>query len=81
MAAFSEDFLSEDDFGAVLATFCCYDYEKNDYGVKASEPVENIATDKKDYHKCSLCVLICWIVKVIIFNISKKGWFTRTPPM
>ena len=80
MAAFSEDFLSEDDFEAVLATFCCYDYEKNDYSVKASEPVENIATDKKDYHKCPLCVIVCCIVKVI-FSISKKGWFTRTPPM
>ena len=26
MAAFSEEFLSENDFEAVLATFCCYEY-------------------------------------------------------
>ena len=26
MAAFSEEFLSEDDFEAVLATFSCYEY-------------------------------------------------------
>ena len=26
MAAFSEKFLSEKDFEAVLATFCCYEY-------------------------------------------------------
>ena len=25
MVAFSEEFLSENDFEAVLATFCCYD--------------------------------------------------------
>ena len=26
MAAFSEEFLSENDFDAVLATFCCCEY-------------------------------------------------------
>ena len=39
MAAFSEDFCSEDDFEAVLANPCCYNY-----GTKFSEAVENIAT-------------------------------------
>ena len=29
MAASSENFLSEDDFDAVLATFSCYDYGAN----------------------------------------------------
>ena len=56
MAAFSEDFLSADDFEAVLAIFCCYEY-----GINASEAVEKIATDEKDYHKCSLCVVVCCI--------------------
>ena len=40
MVAFSEEFLSEDDF---FNTFCCYDYSSN-----ASEAIEKIATDKKD---------------------------------
>ena len=47
-----EDFLSEDDFGAVLVTFCCYDY-----GTNSSETVEEIATDQKDYHKSSLGII------------------------
>ena len=32
MTALSEDFSSEDDFEAILATFCCYYYEENDCG-------------------------------------------------
>ena len=36
-------------FEAVLATFCCYNH-----GAKASEDVEKIATDQKEYHNCSL---------------------------
>ena len=50
----SEELLTENDFKAVLATFCCYDY-----GAYASEAVQKIATDQKDYHKCSLCVMVC----------------------
>ena len=40
IAVSSEGFLSEDDFNAALAPFCCYDYSAN-----FSESVENIATD------------------------------------
>ena len=40
MAAFSEHFLSEDDFEAVLATFYCYP--------NAFDEVEKIATDQKE---------------------------------
>ena len=36
-----EEFLSENDFEAVLATFCCYDY-----GANASEAVQKTAIDK-----------------------------------
>ena len=50
---FCEELLSENDFEAVLATFC-YDHSAN-----ASEAVQKIATDQKEYHKCSLCVIIC----------------------
>ena len=51
---FCEEMLSENDFEAVLATFCCYDH-----GAKASEAVQKIATDQKEYRKCSSCVIIC----------------------
>ena len=51
---FCEELLSENDFGVVLATFCCYDH-----GAKASKAVQKIATDQKKYRKCSSCVLIC----------------------
>ena len=40
MAAFNEDFSSGDDFEAVLAISCCYDYGKN-----TSKTVEKIATE------------------------------------
>lgn len=40
MAASSENFLSEDDFDAVLATFCCYSYDAG-----PSEADEEIVTD------------------------------------
>ena len=46
---FCEEWLIENDFGDVLATFCCCDYCANAY-----EAVHKIATDQKDYHKCSL---------------------------
>ena len=48
-----EELLSESNFEAVLTTFCCYDY-----GVSASEAVQKIATDQKDYQKCSSCVIV-----------------------
>ena len=43
---FCEELLSENDFKAVLATFCCCDH-----GSKASEAVQKIATDEKEYRK------------------------------
>ena len=45
---FCEELLSENGFEAVSGTFCCYDYSAN-----ASEAVQKIATDQKDYKKCS----------------------------
>ena len=42
------ELFSENDFEAVLITFCY------DYGANASEAVQKMATDPKDYHKCSL---------------------------
>ena len=39
---FYKEFLSENDFETVLATFFCYDH-----GAKAFEAVQKIATDKK----------------------------------
>ena len=40
---FCEELLSENDFEAVLGTFCCYDH-----GVKASEAVQKITADQKE---------------------------------
>ena len=50
---FCEELLSENHFEAVLATFCCYEY-----GGNASEAVQKIAADQKDYPKCSSCVIV-----------------------
>ena len=51
---FCEELLSENDFEAVLAIFCCYDHDPN-----ASEAVQKIAIDQKEYRKHSLCIIIC----------------------
>ena len=48
-----EELLSENHFEAVLPTFCYYEH-----GAKASEAVQKISTNQKEYHKCSLCVII-----------------------
>ena len=45
---------SENDFEAVLTTFCYYDH-----GAKASEVVQKIAAGQKEYRKCSSWVIIC----------------------
>ena len=54
MAACSEVFFCVDDFDAVLAIFRSYDHDVN-----TSKAVEKIATDEKDYLKCSLCFIAC----------------------
>ena len=66
---FCEDLLSENDFEAVLATFCCYNY-----CASASEAVQKINTDQNDYHKCLSCVTVCWIAKIYQSITLKKGW-------
>ena len=65
---FCEEFLNENNFEAVLASFCCYDY-----GANNSEAVQKITTDQKVYQKCSSCVyslLKQWLKKLV----------TNTPP-
>ena len=59
MEVFIKEFLSGDDFGAVLAVFCCYDYELN-----AFEVIERIAANEKNNDKCSLCAVVCCIAAV-----------------
>lgn len=54
MAAWSVDFLCEDDFDALLVISGSYDY-----GANASEEVKKIATCENDYNKCSLYVTVC----------------------
>ena len=46
--------VNKNDFQAVSATFYCYDQ-----GAMASEEVQKITADQKEYRKCSLRVLIC----------------------
>ena len=53
-SGFCEKLLSENDFETVLSTFGCYDY-----GTNASEVVQKTATNQKEYHKCSLCLMVC----------------------
>ena len=54
---------------AILAFFCCYDH-----GAKASKAVQKIATDQKEYPKCSSCVIICWIVKIYLSINNSEKW-------
>ena len=57
----------ENDCKTVLATFCCYDY-----GPNASEAVQKIAADHKEYHQ---------IAKIYLsINNSEKRLVTSTPP-
>ena len=72
MAVFREVFHSENDFQAVLANFCCYDY-----GANASEAVEKIATNQKDYRRCFFGVKVYCIAKVHHQNNNKKNWFLK----
>ena len=71
----SEEFLSGKDFEAVLATSCC-----QAYGANASDTVQKIASDHKDDHKCSSCVIVCWKAeKYQSITLKKFGYFlTRT---
>ena len=74
---FCEELLSGNGSVAVLATFCCYNHSD-----KASQVVQKIATDQKEYRKCYSCVIICWIVKIYLsINNSEKWLATRIPPM
>ena len=66
---FWEDLLSENDFEAVLTTFCCYDNSPS-----AFEEVQKITADQKDCRKCSSCVIVCWIAKIYHSIIVNKGW-------
>ena len=64
MAAFSEDFLSQDDFEAVLVTLGCYHY-----GTNSSETVQKIATDQK------IITHRRWVIaNPPSINHNKKGW-------
>ena len=51
---FCEELLSENDFDVLLATFCCYEH-----GANASETVQRIVTNQKEYSKYSLYIIIC----------------------
>ena len=63
-----QELLSENNFEAALAFFCCYDY-----GAYASEAVYKTAIDKKN-DKCCSCVIVCWIAKTYQWITAEKGW-------
>ena len=52
--SFCEELVSENDSEAVLVSFCCYDH-----GGNASEAVQKIASDQKEYRKCSSFGCVC----------------------
>ena len=54
MVTLKKELPNKNDFEAVLASFCCYEYN-----AIVSEAVQKIPTDQKDYHKCSSCVIVC----------------------
>ena len=55
-------------FQGIFANFCY------GYGANASEAVQKIATDQRNYHKCSSCVITCWIAKIYQSITVKKDW-------
>ena len=56
---FCEEMHRENDSEVVLAISCCYHHI-----AKASEAVQTIAIDQKEYRKCSSSVKICGIPKI-----------------
>ena len=43
----------------------------------SSEAVQKIARVRRDYHKCSSCVIVCWIAKIYQSITDKKDWLLR----
>ena len=71
---FYEELLGESEFESVLAIFSCYDH-----GAKGSEAVQKIAAaDQKEYRKCSLSVMICWIAKIYLSIKNSEKWLVTT---
>ena len=59
----------------LLAIFCFYDY-----ATKASEAVQKIATDQKEYPKLSSRAINCWMAKIYLWiNNCEKWLVTRIP--
>ena len=54
---------------AVLAAFCFYKY-----GANASETVQKIATNQKDYHKFFSCFIVYRIAVIYQLITVKRGW-------
>ena len=51
---------------------------KNDFeAAKASEEVQKVAADQKEYCNRSLCVIICWIAKIYL-QINKMVGYSDT---
>ena len=46
MVVIYKELVSENNFEAILSTFCCYDYDVN-----ASEAVQKVTIDQTDYQR------------------------------
>ena len=69
MTAFSEDFLSEDDFEAVLATFGCYDY-----GASASEHRLHRYRSKRSSQMLLVCYSLLHSRSISSIAIEQVGY-------
>ena len=70
MAAFSEDFLNEDDFEADLTTFYCYDYKRMAMVTTFLRKLRT-SLDIKKLSQILSGVIVCCINIILV---------TRTPP-
>ena len=73
---FCLEMLSKNDFEVVLATFSSYDH-----GAKVSEEVQKIGLNQKEYHKCSFCVIMCWIAKIYLSINNSEKWLVTGIPL
>ena len=59
MASIYGNFLYDNDFHAVITIIGCWMLDNdNIMTAKASEVVQKVPADEKDYQKCSLCIKV-----------------------
>lgn len=58
MVSADGNLLYNNDFLAIITIISCYNYNDNIMTTNASEVVQKIPKNEKDYHKYSLCVIV-----------------------